>query len=251
MLKYFKEVSMIDPRIAVVKEKFPTIKHVIPVVSGKGGVGKSMVSTAISLALAKRFKTGLLDLDFWGASDHVLLNVKEEFPKEENGIVPVKVMGVKFMSVAYYTQDNPLPIRGKEYTNAFLELLTITRWDDIEYLVIDMPPGLADPFLDVLKYVKKGEFLVVATPSRLSINIVKKTLEILKEQNLKILGLIENMNIPEGRKLNQLAGSYGVKYLGCIPYYQDMDRHLESLDDFMSTEFFQQIMKLSKTLEEI
>lgn len=242
---------MIDPRITVAREKFPVIKHVIPVVSGKGGVGKSMVSTALSLALGKRFKTGLLDLDFWGASDHILLNVDDGFPEEKNGILPVKVMGVKFMSVTYYTKGNPLPIRGAEYTDAFLELITVTRWDDTEYLVIDMPPGLADPFLDILKYVKNGEFLVVSTPSRLSINIVKKTLEILKEQNLKILGLIENMNLPESKKLDQLTRSYGVKYLGWIPYYQDLDKHLENLNDFMSTEFFEEMMNFSKILEEL
>jgi ATP-binding protein involved in chromosome partitioning len=239
---------MIDPRITVAREKFPAIKHVIPVVSGKGGVGKSMVSTALALALARRFKTGLLDLDFWGASDHVLLNVKDKFPAEENGILPVEVMGLRFMSVAYYTKGNPLPIRGAEYTDAFLELMTVTRWDDTECLVIDMPPGLADPFLDILKYVKNGEFLVVSTPSRLSINIVKKTLEILKEQNLKILGLIENMRLPESKSLDQLSETYGVKYLGSIPFYQGLDRHLGTLKGFMSTEFFQKVMDFSKML---
>lgn len=242
---------MIDPREVVSREKFAAIKHVIPVVSGKGGVGKSLISTALSLALAEKHKTGLLDLDFWGASNHVLLNAKNEFPEEDKGVLPEEIRGVRFMSVAYYTQNNPLPIRGSEFTNAFLELMAVTRWDDTEFLVIDMPPGMADPFLDLLQYVKNGNFLVITASSRLSINIVSKTLEILKEQNLKIGGLIENMRSTDhnSQTISNLADNYNVKHLGFIPYYQDLDYNLDNLDDFISTEFFQKIKEISSNLE--
>lgn len=86
---------MFDARETLVREKFAAFKYIIPVVSGKGGVGKSMISAALSLALAKQYKTGLLDLDFWGASAHVLLNVDSKFPEEEHGILPEEVKGVK------------------------------------------------------------------------------------------------------------------------------------------------------------
>ncbi|HOR42193.1 MAG TPA: P-loop NTPase [Atribacterota bacterium] len=242
---------MFDAREALVREKFAAFKCIIPVVSGKGGVGKSMISTALSLALAKERKTGLLDLDFWGATAHILLNIDNQFPEEEHGILPEKVGGVKFMSVAYYTQGNPLPIRGMEYTDAFLELAAVTRWDDTECLVIDMPPGMADPFLDLLKYVKNGNFLVITTPSKLSINIVSKTLEILKEQNLKIYGLVENMRSPEdhSKRINNLAKSYDVPYLGYIPLYQNLDVQLEDLKDFLSTDFFLRVKKIAAELK--
>lgn len=242
---------MIDPREVVSREKFSAIKYVIPVVSGKGGVGKSLVSTALSLALSTRYKTGLLDLDFWGASNHVLLNAKNDFPEEEKGILPEEISGIKFMSIAYYTQDNPLPIRGSEFTDAFLELMAVTRWDDTECLVLDMPPGMADPFLDILQYVKNGNFLVISTSSRLSVNIVNKTIRMLKEQNLNIIGLIENMRSvkQESDTIEELSRSYNVKHLGSIPYYQDLDIHLDSLQDFISTDFFQNIKKISDDLE--
>ena len=242
---------MIDPREVVSREKFSAIKYVIPVVSGKGGVGKSLVSTALSLALSTRYKTGLLDLDFWGASNHVLLNAKNDFPEEEKGILPEEIRGIKFMSIAYYTQDNPLPIRGSEFTDAFLELMAVTRWDDTECLVLDMPPGMADPFLDILQYVKNGNFLVISTSSRLSVNIVNKTIRMLKEQNLNIIGLIENMRSvkQESDTIEELSRSYNVKHLGSIPYYQDLDIHLDSLQDFISTDFFQNIKKISDDLE--
>ncbi|MDD3656430.1 MAG: P-loop NTPase [Atribacterota bacterium] len=242
---------MIDPREVMVREKFATIKSIIPVVSGKGGVGKSIISTALSLALAEKYKTGLLDLDFWGASDHILLNTKNQFPEEERGILPEEVMGVRFMSVAYYTQGNPLPIRGMEYTNVFLELMAVTRWDDTECLVIDMPPGMADPFLDLLQYVRNGNFLIITTPSRLAVNIVAKTLEILKEQDLKIIGLMENMHTTEhnSKRISDLIESYKVKYLGYIPYYQNLDDHMDALQDFILTDFFQKIKMIGSCLE--
>ncbi|HNR66192.1 MAG TPA: P-loop NTPase, partial [Atribacterota bacterium] len=241
---------MFDPREVVSREKFAIMKCIIPVVSGKGGVGKSVVSTALSLALAERHKTGLLDLDFWGASAHILLNASDQFPEEEKGILPEEIRGVKFMSVSYYTQDKPLPIRGKEYSDAFLELMAVTRWNDIECLVIDMPPGMADPFLDLLQYVKNGSFLVITTSSRLSSNIVSKTLKILKEQNLKVLGLIENMRSvgDDSERIRDLANSFNVKHLGYIPYYHNLDIHLGNLQDFISTDFFQKIKAISMGL---
>ncbi len=237
---------MIDPREVIVREKFAAIKCIIPVVSGKGGVGKSVISTALSLALAEQYKTGLLDLDFWGASDHVLLNTKNHFPEEEKGILPEEVRGVRFMSVAYYTQGKPLPIRGREYTDAFLELMAVTRWDDIEFLVLDMPPGMADPFLDLLQYIRNGNFLIITTPSRVSINVVTKTIEIIREQDLKIVGLIENMctNKNKSKSISNLIESYKVNYLGYIPYYYHFDDHLDTLSDFVSTDFFQKIKTL-------
>ncbi len=241
---------MIDPREIVSREKFAAIKHVIPVVSGKGGVGKSLISTALSLALSTKFKTGLLDLDFWGASGHVLLNAKNDFPEEEKGVIPENIKGIKFMSVAYYTQDNPLPIRGTEFTDAFLELMAVTRWDDTECLVLDMPPGMSDPFLDILQYVKNGKFLVIATSSILSANIVSKTIKMLKEQNLNIIGLIENMEPAnnESNRIKELTENYNIKHLGNIPYYQNLDIHLGNLQNFIATDFFQNIKKISDEL---
>ena len=198
---------MIDPRIKAVEARLEKVKRIIPVVSGKGGVGKSMVSTILALNLAQKgYKVGLLDLDFHGASDHVILGFEpKEFPEEDRGIIPPEVHGIRFMSIVYYSEDKPTPLRGMEISDALIELLAITRWEDLDFLIIDMPPGMGDQFLDVLRFLRKGEFLVVATPSKLAINVVKKLLELLKEQNLKIVGIVENMTFDGGEEIRKLA----------------------------------------------
>jgi Mrp family chromosome partitioning ATPase len=76
-----------------------------------------------------------------------------------------EIHGIKFMSIVYYTQDNPLPIRGDEISNALIEILSVTRWNDIDYLVVDMPPGLGDNLLDLMRLLRRGEYLIITTPS--------------------------------------------------------------------------------------
>ncbi|EHR79498.1 Mrp/NBP35 family nucleotide-binding protein [Thermococcus litoralis DSM 5473] len=241
---------MIDPRIKAVEARLEKVKRIIPVVSGKGGVGKSMVSTTLALVLAKKgYKVGLLDLDFHGASDHVILGFEpKEFPEEDKGVVPPEVHGIKFMSIVYYSEDKPTPLRGMEISDALIELLAITRWDELDFLIIDMPPGMGDQFLDVLRFLKRGEFLVVATPSKLAINVVKKLLELLKEQNLKIIGIVENMKLDEEKDIENLAKEFGVPYLVGIPLYKDLDGKIGNVEELLSSEFAKKVEKIAESL---
>jgi len=241
---------VIDPRIKAVEARLEKVKRIIPVVSGKGGVGKSMVSTTLALVLAKKgYKVGLLDLDFHGASDHVILGFEpKEFPEEDKGVVPPEVHGIKFMSIVYYSEDKPTPLRGMEISDALIELLAITRWDELDFLIIDMPPGMGDQFLDVLRFLKRGEFLVVATPSKLAINVVKKLLELLKEQNLKIIGIVENMKLDEEKDIENLAKEFGVPYLVGIPLYRDLDEKIGNVEELLSSEFGKKVEKIAESL---
>jgi ATP-binding protein involved in chromosome partitioning len=240
---------MLDPRINVIDERLKGIKRVIPVVSGKGGVGKSIVSTTLALILAKKgFKVGLLDLDFHGASDHVILGVKDIFPEEEKGVIPPEIYGIKFMSIAFYSEDKPTPLRGKEITDALLELLAITRWEDLDFLVIDMPPGLGEQFLDLLRFIKRGEFLIVATPSKLAINVVKKVVELLKELNLKTLGIVENMKLDDEKEIKELAEEFEIPYLVDIPLYRDLDEKIGNIEALLSSEFAEKIEKVAEKI---
>ncbi|MCD6373659.1 MAG: ATP-binding protein [Thermococcus sp.] len=241
---------MIDPREIAINARLEGVKRIIPVVSGKGGVGKSLVSTTLALALAEKgHKVGLLDLDFHGASDHVILGFEpKEFPEEDRGVVPPTVHGIKFMSIAYYTEDRPTPLRGKEISDALIELLTITRWDELDYLVIDMPPGLGDQLLDVLRFLKRGEFLVVATPSKLSLNVVEKLIQLLLEEKHKVLGLVENMKLDDEEDVKKLAERYGVPYLTGIPFYPDLDAKIGNVEELMKTEFAEKIRELAEKL---
>lgn len=246
---------MIDPREIAISARLEKVRRIIPVVSGKGGVGKSLVSTTLALALAEKgYRVGLLDLDFHGASDHVILGFEpKEFPEEDRGVVPPTVHGIKFMSIAYYTENRPTPLRGKEISDALIELLTITRWDELDYLVIDMPPGLGDQLLDVLRFLRRGEFLVVATPSKLALNVVEKLIQLLLEEKHKVLGLVENMilrseQMDEEEDVRKLAERYGVPYLISIPFYPGLDAKIGNVDELMKTEFAEKIRELAEKL---
>lgn len=241
---------MIDPRIKAIEARLEKVKRIIPVVSGKGGVGKSMVSTILALVLAKKgYKVGLLDLDFHGTSDHVILGFEpKEFPEEDRGVVPPEVHGIKFMSIVYYSEDKPTPLRGMEISDALIELLAITRWEELDFLIIDMPPGMGDQFLDVLRFLKEGEFVVVATPSKLAINVIKKLLELLKEQKFKIVGLVENLKLDEEKDIEEIANEFNVPYLVGIPLYKDLDEKLGNVKELLKSEFSKKIERVADSL---
>jgi len=241
---------VIDPRIKAIEARLEKVKRIIPVVSGKGGVGKSMVSTILALVLAKKgYKVGLLDLDFHGASDHVILGFEpKEFPEEDRGVVPPEVHGIKFMSIVYYSEDKPTPLRGMEISDALIELLAITRWEELDFLIIDMPPGMGDQFLDVLRFLKEGEFVVVATPSKLAINVIKKLLELLKEQKFKIVGLVENLKLDEEKDIEEIANEFNVPYLVGIPLYKDLDEKVGDVEELLKSEFSKKIERVADSL---
>ncbi|NJE01670.1 Mrp/NBP35 family ATP-binding protein [Thermococcus sp. JdF3] len=240
----------IDPRVKGIEGRLEKVKRIIPVVSGKGGVGKSLVSTTLALVLAEKgYKVGLLDLDFHGASDHVILGFEpEEFPEEEYGVIPPAVHGIKFMSIVYYSEDKPTPMRGMEVSDALIELLTITRWDELDYLIIDMPPGLGDQFLDVMRFLKKGEFIVVATPSKLAINVVRKLIEVLREREYKILGIVENLKLDEEKDIEELAKRFDVPYLTGIPLYRDLEDKIGKPDELLRTAFAERIREVAERI---
>ena len=241
---------MIDPRIKAIEARLEKVKRIIPVVSGKGGVGKSMVSTILALVLAKKgYKVGLLDLDFHGTSDHIILGFEpKEFPEEDRGVVPPEVHGIKFMSIVYYSEDKPTPLRGMEISDALIELLAITRWEELDFLIIDMPPGMGDQFLDVLRFLKEGEFVVVATPSKLAINVIKKLLELLKEQKFKIVGLVENLKLDEEKDIEEIANEFNVPYLVGIPLYKDLDEKVGDVEELLKSEFSKKIERVADSL---
>jgi len=214
-----------DPRLSVIDKRLSKINRTISVASGKGGVGKSLLASALALNLSKKgHKVGLLDLDLYGPSSHVILGVDNySFPEEEKGIIPHNIDGIKFMSIVYFTEDKPAPLRGMDITNIIIELLSITQWGELDYLIIDMPPGIGDETLDVIKLIKKAEFLVATTPSKVAMAAVGKLLRILKELDLPIIGVIENMKMKESDYISKSVLDLDISYLGSI----DFDDKLE------------------------
>ena len=151
----------------IIDKRLENIKRLIAVGGGKGGIGKSLTASTLALTLSKLgYKVGLLDLDFCGPSTHIILGIKGIYPKEEKGIIPPEIYGIRFMSIIYYAGDNPSPLRGTDISNAIIELLAITQWGELDFLIIDMPPGIGDPILDTIRLIKRVNFLIITTQSR-------------------------------------------------------------------------------------
>lgn len=232
-----------EVRVGVIDKRLQDVKRIISIASGKGGVGKSLVACTIALHLSRKGrKVGLLDLDLYGPSSHVILGVKDlRFPEEEKGIVPPLVHDVRFMSIVYFTKDKPASFRGADVTNILLEILAITQWGNLDYLIIDMPPGLGDETLDVIRFIKKGEFLVVTTPSKVSMKVVAKLLSMLKELNLPILGLLENMKMSGSSFIENMADEMKIPYLGSVFFDENLEEAIGDGERLLKTRFMQEL----------
>lgn len=208
---------MVDPRTSVINERLVGISRIIAVSSGKGGVGKSMVATTLALALVQNgCKVGLFDLDFTSPSTHVILGAENVQPKEEKGLVPPTVDGLEYMSLVYFVGDKPAPLRGADVSNALIELLAVTQWGKLDFLIIDMPPGIGDVILDLILLIKRLEFLIVTTPSLLAFETVKKQVSLLCELKMPIIGVVENMKMDQAIGVHVETEKLGLKYLGAI-----------------------------------
>lgn len=208
-----------DPRKFLVEERLKNVSNVIPVMSPKGGVGKTVISALMALAIAENnYSVGVLDLDITNPSIHMVLNLNlDEKPLESKGVMPPEIHGIRVMSIAYYTGGRPLPLRGSEVTEAVREILAITVWGSLDYLIIDTPPGMSDVHMEIINYVRRAKPLVVTTPHMLSVNSVKYLLEMLREVEIPIVGLIENMSENPTDLVMSLCREFRVRYLGNIP----------------------------------
>ncbi len=229
-------MNVVDPRTSVIKDRLSRISRIIAVSSGKGGVGKSMVATTLALTLAQnRCKVGLFDLDFTSPSTHIILGAQNSQPKEEKGLVPPTVHGLEYMSLVYFVGDNPAPLRGADVSNALIELLAVTQWGALDFLVIDMPPGIGDAILDLVRLIKRIEFLIVTTPSLLAFETVKKQVNLLRELRMPIIGVIENMKMDVAEGIELETAKLGLKYLGEIPHDPQVERAIGDKTELLNT----------------
>jgi ATP-binding protein involved in chromosome partitioning len=235
-----------DPRTTVINKRLSRIGRIIAVSSGKGGVGKSLVATTLALALARRgCKVGLFDLDFTSPSTHLIMGVKDVQPKEEKGIVPPVVKGLAYMSLVYYSGDQATPLRGADVSNALIELLSVTQWGELDFLVIDMPPGTGDAVLDLLRLVRNIEFLIVTTPSLLAFETVKKQVRLLQDLKIPIIGVVENMKMNRAKTIEQKTEKLGVKFLAGIPYDPKVEEAIGDETKLRDTALAQKIKEIA------
>jgi ATP-binding protein involved in chromosome partitioning len=226
----------IDPRSFAVADRLAGVARVVGVTGSKGGIGKSVVASTLALTLADQgMRVGLFDLDFTSPSDHVVLGVSRSFPEEEFGIDPHVAHGVHMMSIAFFAGDAAIPLRGDAATNALLELLAITRWGDLDVLVLDMPPGLGDTSLDVIRLLPRLEFLLVGNGSKVVVESVRRALQLFTELEVPMVGLLENMRRGSGDAVELLAVAAEVPFLGSVPYDPDLESALGDVDQLRQT----------------
>jgi ATP-binding protein involved in chromosome partitioning len=240
---------MVDPRIPVIEQRLKKVGRIIAVSSGKGGVGKSLVATTLALSLAQKgCKVGLFDLDFTSPSTHILLGVKDVQPKEEKGLIPPVVHGLEYMSLVYYSSGQAAPLRGADTSNALIELLAVTLWSDLDYLVLDMPPGIGDAVLDLIRLVRRIEFLVVTTSSQLAFETVKKLVTLLQALNMPVVGVVENMKMTDSQDVQRKTKALGVEFLGEIPYDPKVEDAIGKVDKLLATALGQKIGEIAQSL---
>lgn len=224
------------------KLKVEQVKKIIAVASGKGGVGKSTVAVNLALALQKEGNAvGLLDADIYGPSQPMMLGFTGERPVLQDGkLLPVMCHGLQSMSMGYLVDDNAAMVwRGPMLGKALQQLLQDTKWDALDYLIIDLPPGTGDIHLTLCQKIAITGAVIVTTPQDLALFDVKRACEMFKKLNVPILGVIENMSVyhcPQcghdekifgeggGKKL---ADEYGFSVLGAIP----LDIHIREMTD--------------------
>jgi ATP-binding protein involved in chromosome partitioning len=240
----------VDPRPAIVDRRLRDVRRIVAVTGGKGGIGKSSVAVGLSLSLADDgARVGLLDLDLWGPSDHVVLGVPRPGLREDGGLVPDVVAGISFMTIASIVGDRPALLRGDDITNAILELLAVTIWGDLDVLVVDMPPGFGDTLLDSARYLARAQYVVVTTPSELTRVTTRKTLELLRRLGLPVLGLVENLRRDADDGDSPRAGvADDPRLLGTIGYDEGYEASLGDPDRLRGTAFFRDVRDVAATL---
>ncbi len=240
---------MTDPRTSVISDRLKSVGRIIAVSSGKGGVGKSLVATTFALSLARDgCKVGLFDLDFTSPSTHLILGAKGMKPKEDKGLIPPTVHGLEYMSLIYYVGDEAAPLRGADTSNALIELLSVTIWGNLDYLVIDMPPGIGDAVLDLIRYVPRIEFLIITTSSQLAFETVKKQLRLLKELKVTIIGIVENMKIHSSKGVKLQTEALGVRFLAEIPHDATVEEAIGDTNRLLATALGKMVQTVAKTV---
>ena len=220
------------------------VKNIIAVVSGKGGVGKSTVSANLALALAQGgAKVGLMDADIYGPSQHIMFGVRGERPlmKDDGGkglILPIEKFGIKMMSIGLLIDEKQAVVwRGPMASSAIRQFVSDVDWGELDYLVIDMPPGTGDIHLTIVQTVPVTGVIVVTTPQTVALADAKKGIAMFGQAQLKVpvIGLVENMSyftpaeLPDNKYYlfgkdggKDLSSDFDIPFLGQIPIVQSI-----------------------------
>ncbi len=220
------------------------VKRIVAVASGKGGVGKSTVTVNVAVALARQgYSVGILDADVHGPSMPLMLGLTDEHPEvhkegDENLIKPLEAYGVKMLSMGFFVNANDALVwRGPMASNALKQLITMGEWGELDFLLLDMPPGTSDIQLTVVQDLKLTGAIIVTTPQRVALADAEKAISMFSGEQVRvpILGIVENMAWFEPEELKghkyylfgkeggkRLAEERGVPLLGQVPIVQSI-----------------------------
>ena len=260
-------MSELDNKLKI-PETLKKIKNIIGVFSAKGGVGKSAISLQLALSLIdKGFKVGLLDADIYGPSQSLMLQakpVKLKTLKDNQMINPLEVQKLKFISMGLISGERtPLVARGPKVSGAVMQLFSKTNWGELDYLIVDTPPGTGDAQMTLLQRIPITTTLVVTTPQNVSISDCRRGIEMIKKFNIPITGLIENMSWfqPEKQEKKyflfgrgggeELAREYSLELLSQIPLIEAIEGNEIQNHPLLELEFAKISEKLIRSIESI
>lgn len=206
------------------------IRNVVAIASGKGGVGKTTVAVNVAVILAQTgARVGLLDADIYGPNVPTMMGVDRIPPVKEKLIVPAEAYGVKIMSIGFLVSpDQPLIWRGPMLHSAIQQFINDVDWGELDYLVVDLPPGTGDAQLSLSQSIPLSGGVIVTLPQKISLEDARRGLQMFKAMEVPVLGIVENMSyleMPDGTKIDvfghgggaELAEETGVPLIGSIP----------------------------------
>ncbi len=264
-----KSVATQKPTNEIKGKEIPGIKNIIAVASGKGGVGKSTITSNIAVTLSKMgFKVGVLDADVYGPSTHLMFDVANEKPLSVNvdgrsKMKPIENYGVKILSLGFFTQPNQAVIwRGPMASKALKQMIFDGAWGELDFLIIDLPPGTGDVHLSIVQALPITGAVIVSTPQNIALADAKKGVAMFKQPsiNVPVLGIVENMSyfsppeLPENKYYifgkdgaKNLAEDLDTTFLGEVPLVQS----IREAGDYGSPAALQNDTKIENTFIDI
>ena len=229
------------------------VKNILGVFSAKGGVGKSAISLNLALSLrSKGLKVGLADADIYGPSQTIMFNASSEKIeiKDQKLLLPILKEGIKFMSMGLISNEKmPVIWRGPMVSGAVLQLISQTDWGELDYLIIDTPPGTGDVQLTLLQKIPLKGIIIVTTPQEVAVSDTKKGIEMVKKLDVPLLGIIENMSWFSSQNTSKkyyifgkgggekLSQEYGIDLLSQLELIEVDDRKPLYNNEYMKKKF--------------